>query len=225
MYSILPNQARARWAVIVFYIHIILTLAWALAQWWQAGVIESDNLDMETAEQSDTIVAVASLGFILSFVATIIFFLLWFRRAYANLHRLENSHSILSYSEGWAVGGWFVPFLNLVRPYTIMKEIWNETQSNIPEKLQRDGLVGSSLIGWWWAAWLVYNFLSNLTSRMGGEKEIADIAFGLRAGCMGALCALPAAILAILVIQKINVFEQELYDAQQMSDPMEHFVV
>ena len=53
-----------------------------------------------------------------------IFFIMWFRRAYYNLHQKV---SYLSFSEGWAAGAWFVPFINLWRPFRIMKELYQET--------------------------------------------------------------------------------------------------
>lgn len=225
MHSLLPNQERARWVVICFYINILLMVVFAGAQWWQAGLIESPELNTENAAQSDVLVGIAALGFIGSLIACAVVFIMWFRRAYANLHRLENSESILSHTEGWAAGAWFVPFMNLVRPYTIMKEIWNETQSNIPGKIERDGLKDTNLIGWWWAAWIGYNIVSNITSKMGGEEEIADIAFGLRAGAFGALASIPAALLAIKMVKETNVFEEELYESQHSSDPIDHFLV
>ena len=52
-------------------------------------------------------------------LASIIVFIMWFRRAYNNLHKIGVPH--LEFSEGWGAGAWFVPFINLARPYTIMK--------------------------------------------------------------------------------------------------------
>lgn len=224
MNTILSNQDRARLVLIVFYVNILLILVFAGAEWWQANLIESADLNTETAEQSDLIVGLAAFGFIGGMIASAVVFILWFRRAYANLERLENPQSILRYSEGWAAGAWFIPFMNLVRPYTIMKEIWNGTQTNIPGKMEREGLKDASLVGWWWAAWITYNIISNVTSRMGGDQQIEDIAFGLRAGAIGSLLAIPAALLAIRMVQQTSIFEQELYESQHVSDPLDHLL-
>lgn len=40
-------------------------------------------------------------------------FLVWFWLAYRNLDALDLRRR---YGTGWAIGGWFVPFLNLARP-------------------------------------------------------------------------------------------------------------
>lgn len=224
MNSILPNQERARWAVIIFYLHLLAVLSFAGASWWQADIIESGDLEHETAALSDIIVGFSALAYVGSFVATIVVFIMWFRRAYANLHRLESPKSILSYQEGWAAGAWFVPFINLVRPYTIMKELWNETQDNIAGKVQRDGLQSSAIIGWWWAAWLIYNIVGRITDKVGNDTDVEGIIQGLRSNTIGLMFALPAGILAILIIKKVSAFEQELYEGQQMNDPSEHLL-
>jgi hypothetical protein len=52
-------------------------------------------------------------------------FMQWFRRAYYNLHQKVNS---LAYTDRWAVAGWFVPVINLYRPFVIMKELYVETE-------------------------------------------------------------------------------------------------
>ena len=66
-------------------------------------------------------------------VFSIVTFIRWFRRAYFNTHsRALNP----AYEEGWAAGSWFVPILNLFRPYQIMKEIDKETSNLIAKEVK-----------------------------------------------------------------------------------------
>lgn len=53
------------------------------------------------------------LRFLLA-LGTAVAFLMWFHRTHKNLPGLGGRE--LKYTPGWAVGGFFVPFLNLVRP-------------------------------------------------------------------------------------------------------------
>ena len=106
-----------------------------------------------------------------------------------------------------------------------MKEIWNETQSNIPGKIEREGLQDTDLIGWWWGAWIISNIVTNISSKLGGTVELDDIIFGLQANAIGQLTVLPGVILAIIMVRKTSAFEQELYDNQLNSDPSEHLLV
>ena len=54
-------------------------------------------------------------------VATGVAFLVWFSRAYRNLDALDLPRR---YGTGWAIGGWFVPFLNFARPKQVADDIW-----------------------------------------------------------------------------------------------------
>ncbi len=69
-------------------------------------------------------VGVLGMGVLLASVCS---FLIWFHRAYRRLEVLEVGNR--RYSATWAVLGWFIPFLNLVRPYRVAIEIWERTDS------------------------------------------------------------------------------------------------
>ncbi|HMA36213.1 MAG TPA: DUF4328 domain-containing protein [Chloroflexia bacterium] len=55
-----------------------------------------------------------------------VLFLIWIYRAHRNLPALGAA--CLKYSPGWAVGGFFVPFVSLVLPFRVMAEIWKASQ-------------------------------------------------------------------------------------------------
>ena len=61
------------------------------------------------------------VGFLVSGIA----FLAWFYAAHKNLSLAGLQPS---YASGWTIGGFFVPFLNLVRPYQLMKELWRGSE-------------------------------------------------------------------------------------------------
>ncbi len=56
----------------------------------------------------------------------------WTRRLYGNLRPL-GFHE-LRFGEGWALGGWFVPVVNLVRPKQIVNDIWRAGESGAPAR-------------------------------------------------------------------------------------------
>jgi hypothetical protein len=78
---------------------------------------------------------------------------LWTRRLYGNLRALGTRE--LRFPEGWAVAGWFVPFLNLVRPKQIVDDIWraSDPRRRLEEAWDEQPL--SILLGWWWFSWVV----------------------------------------------------------------------
>ena len=84
-------------------------------------------------------------------------------RAYTNLHSLGMEP--LRLRAGWAVGGWFVPILNLVRPKQIMSDIWRGSDPAAPAS--NDGAWHRApvpaLLHLWWGlflmSWLVDRLL------------------------------------------------------------------
>jgi hypothetical protein len=91
-----------------------------------------------------------SLLQLLIFIATAVAFLMWLHRAYRNLPALGATR--LDTTPGWAVGYFFIPFANLVKPFQAVREIWHESA---PGGEAREGFGGVSsrsgtpaLVGW-----------------------------------------------------------------------------
>jgi uncharacterized membrane protein len=103
------------------------------------------------------------------FILTVIFFLIWLHRSYKNLDPLGARH--LEHTPGWAVGYWFIPILNLFKPFQVVRDIWNESDPDVdPEMGFLSGGGGTpALLGVWWALWLSSNIIANASSRMGGQ--------------------------------------------------------
>jgi hypothetical protein len=75
-----------------------------------------------------------------------------------------------------AVGSFFIPFVNLVRPYATAKQIASTE-------------AGVKAVGSWQALWLVANIVTNVGSRMEGKAGAAGDVVGL----IGSLLFLGAA--------------------------------
>lgn len=96
---------------------------------------------------------------IIATLATFIIVGRWIYRASANAHAITDEMDI---SPGWAVGWYFIPFANLVKPFQAMKEIWRASH----RVGAGDDPRGSAILGWWWGLWLLYNVLGNISFRM-----------------------------------------------------------
>ncbi len=97
-------------------------------------------------------------------ILSIVFFIMWFRRAYNNLHICQVK--TLPFSEGWASGSWFVPIISLHYPYRIMKSIWIETQLALRKQGERYETYVDGYLGWWWTFWLIGNIVSNIQAQL-----------------------------------------------------------
>ncbi len=83
------------------------------------------------------------------------FFFVWIHRVHRNLTSLGNSG--LEYSPKWAVGGFFIPIVNLFLPPRFITELWKASD---PTVITSDGLAwksarSSSLVTYWWAILLI----------------------------------------------------------------------
>ena len=65
------------------------------------------------------------------FVATATVFIIWQFRSAKNNEVLGRIHP--RYTPGWSIGGWFIPFANLVIPVRIFQDLW---QGSDPENAQ-----------------------------------------------------------------------------------------
>lgn len=146
------------------------------------------------------------------FIATVIVFLIWQHRAYNNLPALGVPRP--EFSSGWVIGSWFVPFLNLVRPYQIVKYIWGKSD---PDTLNTDGSYGAIggdgfTLKIWWFFWLASNIVDNLSARLYWRAEkLSDYMLAEWTSIFGSLFGIIAAYLAITVVRNITARQEERY--------------
>jgi hypothetical protein len=117
-------------------------------------IVSYDHLD--SAVKSQSIVGTVFGG--VEIVAAILF-LVWFYRAYRNLLRLGMPDP--RFSLGWAVGGWFIPIFNLIRPKSIANDVWKGSAAAAAGDLGgwRSAPI-AKLVHWWWGVWIAAVLIS-----------------------------------------------------------------
>jgi hypothetical protein len=202
------NTQRAKNSLIAFYILAFCQALLMLSSFLQYLVlkkVENGNYTQEELEQNDLRHQIIAFTNIAVFIVCIVLFIMWFRRAYFNLHQTNKVST--EFTEGWAAGAWFVPFLNLVRPYYIMKEIWNKTQYATNNLLTHKP---STIIGWWWALWLIFNLGNNILSKIFKGSNLQDLMNDTLSTIFMGVVEMAALILLIIIIKQVSVFEQNL---------------
>jgi len=96
------------------------------------------------------LIALTAILQFLTYIATVVLFLVWLNRAHHNM-AVRGSGS-LTMSPGMAVGGWFIPFYNLVHGYRSMLVLWTDTE---PTELTDMRSAPTPMLGLWWAAYLL----------------------------------------------------------------------
>jgi len=217
MYPLRSNSQRAKQVITSFYILIGFSVLEAVFDVWQ--YYQYSNFDGSNLELFQTMVmlkTIAVYGSLLLYIITGILFIFWFRRAYYNLNAAAPEAA--SFTDGWAAGAWFVPFLNLVRPYQIMREIWTGTQSAVPHRSENRS---ASLVGIWWALYLISGITAYVLvfKARQGFSDLGDVQSYVMGETIQELISLSAAVMALQVIKRISSFESVLWEeAQYPSD-------
>jgi hypothetical protein len=139
---------------------------------------------------------------------TAIAFLMWFHRVHRNLPALRAER--LDYSPAWAIGGWFIPIINLGRPYQVMREVQRESD---PARIAPQGApTVSLLIGWWWGAFLLSEVLVQLSMHVHSiPMELTGIIGMTRFDILVDVLVIAAGVLAILMVRGIDRAQSERY--------------
>ena len=167
-------------------------------------------VELDALEANDDREAVVALVYFAALIAAIVLFIRWFHAAYANLRALKQP--ALRYRTGWAIGSWFVPFLNLWRPKQIANDIWRGSDPDAPAFTQAawPTLPITPLLGAWWAAWIIGSLLSNAVGRAIWRADAAeDIRSAARFEIFTTGVEILAAVLAVAVVWKLTA-RQEL---------------
>jgi len=142
-------------------------------------------------------------------ILTIVMFLIWEYRSFNNLSALKARN--LEYSPGWAVGWWFIPFANLVKPFQVMRELWNESDPDYDEEAGFLNVKAGApeLMIFWWAAFLLSGFIGRVADKMADSPNGQPSDFFPVALMIAALFQVCAAILALILVKKITERQEE----------------
>jgi uncharacterized protein DUF4328/uncharacterized protein DUF2510 len=219
-----PLGTLARVVVLLLAAYFVVTAIGVVSDWMELELINRVTEDQAAVSQAELDASDARQGLIgilqlLIYLVTGVMFIIWFRRAYRNL--VAWGTESLRFEAGWTVGGWLVPFLNLVRPKQIMNDLWRATAPELPVepgiawKHVRVPLVVHA----WWLLFLLSLAVGIVASNLGGEASTLEEF--RRAGIVTLLSdalILPAAVLACLVVNQITQRQRERAKQRSSAD-------
>jgi hypothetical protein len=182
--------------------------------------------DLERIRTIEEVRAPLGLLEVALLVGTAVVFLTWFYTAHANLKLLRARG--LQYSPGWAVGYFFIPIVNLFRPYQIMQEIWKASDPSDADRGRSAGRAsprGSTVAGFWWTCWLLSNFLGNLRLRfdLARAPSIEEARIGAMYDVIGGLFFIAAGLLLIFLIKGIVRRQNEKFELLSQEETYDQF--
>lgn len=206
--GIKDNTQRAKIAIGAMALCLLLSIALIISDWAEYNFINRavvGDIALGEGEANDRRQLIIGGSLIFAIILTAVAFIMWMRRAYFNLHIYNPEYA--RFSEGWAAGGWFVPFLNWVRPIQIMNDIWDGLQN----KIGNTNTISRGIIPVWWMFWVLMTILSRVSSSIFDRIEtIEDLYLASYVGFAYDISVLLASITAILVIRKVSQAESKL---------------
>jgi hypothetical protein len=173
---------------------------------WHLSVLGRDLSDPANAQayldSVDRLHGIA-IAVLLAWLTCAVTFIAWMRRSYRNLRAVGAGQR---FKPGWAVGGWFVPFLNLWRPKQLVNDIWRGSDPGAPPMLPANAYERAPVprtITLWWALFLVGNLVAGRLWRAPLDTVADERAF-IQRDLAGTAIHIVALILALVVVRSLT---------------------
>ncbi|MBX3595398.1 DUF4328 domain-containing protein [Sphingomonas sp.] len=171
--GVIDPAGRARAAIVLLWVWLLADAAFTASQALLIWVVsDADRLAAGNDPDgwpvlADSIAGVTGLAMIAVFIVTIVMVARWTYRVSANAHARSDAMTI---SPGWAVGWYFVPFANLIKPFEAMREIWQASFS--PDDPEAEPVPG--LLRAWWGLWLASSIAGNLSFQISMRMQTVE---------------------------------------------------
>jgi len=210
----------------LFATHIVLTVVLIIGVIHHLSVLSDKDVggivfDTKAVNDANSIPAAMIILSGLVGVATFVLLIIWLYRAAKNNEALGRQNPRLG--PGWAIGGWFIPIAWWVIPFIILDDVWRGSDPSVARG-DPNWRRSSTLAAIW--AWLVTAVIFTIPSAIassGGDVR-ADEPEKVRRDdilrIIGAVGAIIAAVLAIVVTRRIAARQEECLRAQQSAAPV-----
>jgi hypothetical protein len=141
-----------------------------------------------------------ALTYLFVYLVTVIVFGMFLHRSNRNARALGAQG--MEYTPGWTVGWYFVPFLNLVKPYHAVQEIYRATDPDADAYDWTRAYV-PGLLPWWWGLWIVSNVLGALVGRLAMSSDATAHAIAPWVDVLDGLLDVALAAVAIVLVRRL----------------------
>jgi hypothetical protein len=117
--------------------------------------LRPDTVTMTDAQRIDSLIAWSILEGV-AYLVTGVLFIVWL---YTVHHSNRMDRTSTEHTSGWAIGGWFVPVLNLWRPFQMVNDVRRGATGD-------HNIAATMAQGWWWGLWVATNALSLVVSAL-----------------------------------------------------------
>ncbi len=196
------NSKRAKYTIILAWALVVFSFISLISSFFQYMLIQDAlsgiTITEERANANDIREGIIGIIILILYIPFLTTFIAWFKRAYSNLHKKVIG---LSYKESWGILSWFVPILNLYRPYKIMIELYEETKEILLTTYSDfEDELSTEFVGWWWSFWIISNTISQVILRY---SKRAETIYQLKILTVGGIISEIVSIILFLFIIKL----------------------
>ncbi|WP_438008352.1 DUF4328 domain-containing protein [Sorangium sp. So ce321] len=196
----------------------ILVMAWQIHL---LGQIDSGEVSMATRSLSDSLLQAGKFAELAMRVVTAALFLRWLWHTVPLAGSMSASR--LRWTSRDALWSFFIPLINLVRPYQVMRDLHDHlSPDGVPEPVPRPRMDGAggyrqvamerapppralphASIGAWWALFLLPQLLSSMVTpvRTNTVAEVITNRYWAIAVCLATICG---AFLAVMMVRTVQ---------------------
>lgn len=190
---------------ILFFVCAVLAALMIWSTWRELELLKSatggQGISDAAAAVNDSRQAFIGLVYFVLSVSGFVVLLRWISRANRNARALGASD--MRFTPGWSVGWFFVPIMNLFRPYQVVRELLN-----VSGRLAEQGGVRYEVslpIGLWWMLWILSGLVDQMSLRMTlRAADIQDLIYADWVSIIGSLVGIPALLLAVTIVSEIQ---------------------
>ncbi|MEX2286862.1 MAG: DUF4328 domain-containing protein [Planctomycetaceae bacterium] len=194
---------------VLMAIYVLMTIVSIGSSLLQLSVLNQLKAGVDVPEEilqmNDLREFVIAITFMGVFIALAICFLRWVYRANRNAQALVRSP--LTISPGWSVGWYFVPIMNLFKPYQAVKEIW---QASTPAVADWRKAPVSPIVGFWWTFWILDNIASQASVRLSFRADdVSELITSTGVDIGSSAIGIPSAVLALLLVRNLHNMQEQ----------------
>lgn len=208
-----PLGTRTQLLLCLLVILMVLDIVAVFSDLAQADLINramrGEIVTESEAMANDNRQAAIGFGQTALYIGCFVVLLMWIYRANKNLRLLRAEG--LSFTPGWAVGWFFVPFMNLFRPYQVVSEIWKASDPKVgtADDTSWKATTTSPIVGCWWALFLISNFIANIALRtVFTGIELSDLLNSTYAYMVSDGIDVIYLLTAIFMVRRISQFQE-----------------
>jgi hypothetical protein len=130
----------------------------------------------------------------LAYLACVIAISSFLHRANKNARALAGDEALLEYTPGWTVGWFFVPLLNLWKPFRAVQEMFAVSRPR-----------GDGIVGIWWASWIAMSVVGRVSQQFSTKAtEIEDFVRANHIDTFHSIVSLVATAMVWTVVRSLH---------------------